>query len=77
MKFSHYIKYKNPNYINIALYSFFFFGLVLGEKPPVYFFLFGIFEILAPFMDKFRILCNCVSDEYFIKLAAMQTCESQ
>ena len=26
----------------------FFFGLVLGEKHPVYFFLFGIFEILAP-----------------------------
>ena len=48
VKFSHYIKYKNPNYINIALYSLFFFGLVLGEKPPVNFFLFGIFEILAP-----------------------------
>ena len=47
VKFSHYIKYKNPNYINITLYSLFF-GLVLGKKPPVYFFLFGIFEILAP-----------------------------
>ena len=31
VKFSHYIKYKNPNYINIALYSLFY-GLVLGRK---------------------------------------------
>ena len=47
VRFSSYIEYENPNYINIALYSHFF-GLVLGEKHPVYFFLFGIFEILAP-----------------------------
>ena len=44
VKFSHYIKYKNPNYINIALYSLFF-SLVLGEKPPICFFPFSIFEI--------------------------------
>ena len=47
VKFSHYIKYKNPNYIKLHC-THFFMGLVLGEKPPVYFFLFGIFEILAP-----------------------------
>ena len=44
VKFSHKNKYKNPSYINIALYSLFI-CLVVGEKPPIYFFHVGIFEI--------------------------------
>ena len=48
VKFSSYIEYENPNYINILHCTRVFFHLVLGEKHQVYFFLFGIFEILAP-----------------------------
>ena len=37
VKFSHYIKYKNPNYINIALYSLIFWSSFRRKASSLFF----------------------------------------